>query len=210
MTTTTTHSSHSFDNSVVPIVILLSIWFGTALTFALSDAFKFNPDVLPINIVIAGLAPPLLLLAALRTSSSLAHWARALDPALLTTLQAWRIVGAVFVALLVFGQLPGLFAWPAGLGDVAVGVAAPLVVWRVMKDSAYVKTARYRWFHYLGLFDFVVAFTTGILASGQVPGLVGAVTSAPMGNLPLVMVPAFFVPAFACLHVLALHQARHA
>ncbi len=46
------------------------------------------------------------------------------DIGLVTSFQAWRVAGFVFLPLLAFGHLPGLFAWPAGLGDVAVGLAA--------------------------------------------------------------------------------------
>src|SRR2546426_6245533 len=40
-----------------------------------------------------------------------------LDLRLLTAMQAWRVVGAMFLVLLSFGFLPGTFAWPAGIGD---------------------------------------------------------------------------------------------
>jgi len=41
--------------------------------------------------------------------------------------QAYRALGVIFLILYATDRLPGLFAWPAGLGDVLVGVLAPVV-----------------------------------------------------------------------------------
>jgi len=40
----------------------------------------------------------------------------------------------------------------------------------------------------LGILDLVVAVTTGALSSGFVAGLAGKVTTAPMAQLPLVLI----------------------
>src|SRR5262249_10832656 len=42
-------------------------------------------------------------------------------------LNVWRLVGAVFLILAAYGQMPALWALPAGIGDVIVGVAAPWI-----------------------------------------------------------------------------------
>ena len=39
----------------------------------------------------------------------------------LILLNLWRLVGLVFLLLMVNGQMPALWAWPAGIGDVIVG-----------------------------------------------------------------------------------------
>ena len=43
--------------------------------------------------------------------------------------QLYRALGVVFLILYAAGQLPALFARPAGLGDIAVGLSAPLVAY---------------------------------------------------------------------------------
>src|SRR5262245_902880 len=43
----------------------------------------------------------------------------------LILLNLWRLVGVVFLMLMANGQMPALWALPAGVGDVVVGVAAP-------------------------------------------------------------------------------------
>ncbi len=60
----------------------------------------------------------------------------------------------------------------------------------------------------LGILDLVVAVSTGVLSSGFIFGLAGGITTAPMAQLPLVLIPAFFVPLFIMFHLTALLQAR--
>ena len=129
------------------------------------------------------------------------------DLRLVTGFQAWRVAGFVFLPLLAFGHLPGLFAWPAGLGDVAVGLAAPWVVWRVVKDGNYATTHAFAAFHWLGLLDVVGALGTFTVASGIIPGLTNP-TSVVMEEMPLSLIPGFLVPAFVILHAVALLKAR--
>jgi hypothetical protein len=62
--------------------------------------------------------------------------------------------------------------------------------------------------HLLGLLDFAVALGTGVVRSSAALGLVGAVTTSPMGRLPLVLIPCYFVPLLTMLHLTAILQAR--
>jgi len=50
--------------------------------------------------------------------------------------------------------------------------------------------------------------TVGLLASGAVRGFAGTVTTAPLTQLPLVLIPAYFVQLFFMMHITALFQAR--
>ena len=43
----------------------------------------------------------------------------------------FRVEGAAFLIMMALGHLPALFALPAGLGDIAAGIAAPLVAYRL-------------------------------------------------------------------------------
>jgi hypothetical protein len=55
-----------------------------------------------------------------------------------------------------------------------------------------------------------VAVTTGILGSGSAIGIGGEITTDVMGQLPLVLIPCYFVPIFIMLHLTALFMARGA
>ncbi len=154
--------------------------------------------------------PVALFLAGYAFSARFRDFVLAQDLRRLTMLQAWRVVGFTFLPLYAFGHLPGLFAWPAGLGDVAVGIAAVFVIARLDRDADFASTPRFVTFHLMGLLDFAVAIGTAGLASGAFPFLTGdGVTSAAMDVWPLNIFPSFWVPAFIILHLMVLLKVRH-
>jgi hypothetical protein len=104
--------------------------------------------------------------------------------------------------------LPGYFAWPAGLGDVAISIAAPLLVVALIRRPGFAASKTFVAWNVLGVLDLVVAVGTGAFGSLLFGDVAGAVTTAPMARLPLVLIPAYFVPAFIILHLTALFQAR--
>jgi hypothetical protein len=59
------------------------------------------------------------------------------DLRLATGIQAWRFAGFAFLALYAHHVLPGLFAWPAGLGDMAIGITAPWVILALIRRPGF-------------------------------------------------------------------------
>jgi hypothetical protein len=113
----------------------------------------------------------------------------------------------LWFALAAVAGMTGLFAWPAGLGDVAIGLSAPLVVWTLMRSPNFAASRGFIVWNLLGLLDFAVAGVTSTLASGAVAGLVsGSLTSASLEVWPLILFPAFIVPLFMMLHLTVLFQ----
>ena len=53
-----------------------------------------------------------------------------------------------------------------------------------------------------------MAVSTGALASGLATDIAGEITTRPMAQLPLLLIPAYLVPIFIMLHLAALFQAR--
>ena len=68
--------------------------------------------------------------------------------------------GTAFVAIMALGHLPALFALPAGLGDIAAGIAAPLVALRLAQGTGRRAAL---WFTAFGMTDLVNALTLGAL-----------------------------------------------
>jgi hypothetical protein len=66
--------------------------------------------------------------------------------------------GTAFVAIMFLGHLPALFALPAGLGDIAAGIAAPLVARRLAQGTGRRAAL---WFNAFGMTDLAVALTLG-------------------------------------------------
>jgi hypothetical protein len=117
-----------------------------------------------------------------------------------------RVVGVVFLLAMAAGKIPAAFALPAGLGDIAVGLAAPRVI-RGLHDGT--GTRRAIWFNILGITDFVVAFAIAILAGpGRIQLLHVSPTTQQISMLPLVLIPTAAVPLLFALHVISLAKLR--
>ena len=74
-------------------------------------------------------------LALLVFSPRFRAWSRSRDLRLLTELQAWRMIGFAFLAVAAVDALPAGFAVPAGVGDVLVGLTAPIVATLVVRTA---------------------------------------------------------------------------
>ncbi len=185
---------------------LVSVWFGVIVALAANGSLALLPGESPVLTLAAIFGPPLIFALALFTIPNFKAWALSLDPALLTALQGWRVLGGGFLMLYAFGHLPGIFAFTAGIGDVAVGLGAPFAAIALARGNLRLDSRKMLSVHISGLLDFAVAILIGITARNPIPGLVDSVTTSPMGDLPLVLIPAFGVPSFIILHLIVLVQ----
>lgn len=188
----------------------LAAWLVVVVMLAARGVFGAGAPGQPPLPVFAGAVVPLILFGvALRTSQAFREFLLALDVRLIVGVQAWRYAGFGFVALYANHVLPGLFAWPAGLGDMAIAVVAPWWTVALTKNPNVVASTRFRLWNALGLLDFAIAFTTATVCAMTITNA-GLPSITPMGELPLVLIPAFMVPLFAMLHLIALMQSKQA
>ena len=123
----------------------------------------------------------------------------------LTVPHTLRVVGVFFLLAMALGQLPAVFALPAGLGDMAVGIAAPFVVRRLRTGVSRAAV----WFNVLGIVDMVAAVTIGFLAgAGPLQLLDVTPSTEALGQLPLALIPTVVVPVALALHVISLLRLR--
>ncbi len=185
---------------------MLAVWLILAAAAAALGAFTPAPTRPPLALPVA-LVGPLVLFALTYLGSVRFHdYVLGLDLGLLTMLQSWRVVGIMFVVLYAHGLLPALFAFPAGFGDFAVGVAAPFVALAILSGRAGWRR-RVPWLNVAGLLDFVGAITTAVVTGSSAIGIfAGEVTSDVMTALPLSLIPTFIVPLWIILHAIALLQ----
>jgi hypothetical protein len=198
-------------SSALSLAVVLAVWFLSVLGGGLSGWFVSAPTQPPLAILLSISLPPLVFALLYQTSERFAAFSLNLDLRLITSLQSLRVIGAMFLVLYTFGLLPGLFAFPAGLGDLAVGLAAPFLALRIARDAAGWQRQTY-WFNVLGLLDFVVAVGTGVLTSDTSLGIFADHTLPARANLaafPLSLVPTFLVPLYIILHTIALLQLAH-
>ena len=122
--------------------------------------------------------------------------------------QFYRAMGLMFLILYAAGRLPGMFALPAGIGDVFVGAVAPFVGLAYARNPGNAAGLVRAW-NVFGIADLVVAVGTGLLTS---PSPIQMFSFDAPNNLisafPLVMVPVFLVPLSILLHVVSLKKLR--
>jgi hypothetical protein len=194
---------------VRPIIVgVLALWLVVVFLLGAAGAFVRPPGTPPLPILIGATAPLVVFLAAYWGSAAFHAYVLAIDLPLATAVQAWRAGGLGFLALYAHGVLPGVFAWPAGLGDIAIGVTAPWVALALVRRPAFATSRVFVVWNLLGILDLVVAVSVGALSSVLASGVAGEVTTGPMAQLPLVLIPAYLVPLFIMLHLAALFQAR--
>jgi hypothetical protein len=121
-------------------------------------------------------------------------------PARLALPHTLRVVGVLFLIVMAQGHLPAAFALPAGLGDVAIGVAAPFVARRLARGTGRAEAVR---FNVLGILDLIVAGIIGFLLLGLVEV---TPSTAPLTLLPLALVPTAAVPLALALHIVSLRR----
>jgi len=115
--------------------------------------------------------------------------------------QTPRVAGWAFLIVWAQGALPAAFAWPAAIGDMATGLAAPFVAWQLAQGRGRRLAV---WFNLFGLADLINALTLGVLIG---LGLL-AVQPTPeaLAFLPLALVPTLAVPVAITLHLVSLRQ----
>jgi hypothetical protein len=190
------------------VKIALSAWLLLVLALGAAGAFVGPPRTPPIAIGIGVSAPLLLFFAWLRLSRAFREFLYSLDLRLIAGMQAWRWAGLGFISLYAHQVLPAVFALPAGLGDMAVGFAAPWMVLALARQPGFAASRTFVRWNILGIVDLLIAISIGTVSASLATGAPGEISTAPMGTLPLLLIPAFLVPFFLMLHVTALMQSR--
>jgi hypothetical protein len=190
------------------VTLVLTAWFLLVVSLGTAGAFVARPGTPPLGMAIGVGAPLLLFFAWLRLSQSFRDFVLSLDLRLIAGIQAWRWAGLGFLSLYAYNVLPGIFALPAGLGDMAIGFTAPWIILSLVRRPDFATSAAFIRWNVLGILDLVVALTIGTLTAALSTGAPGEITTGPMATLPLLLIPAFLVPVFLMLHTTALMQSR--
>ena len=205
-------TSHSSPRHGIGLTVAaaLAVWFVLVFVLGAVGAFSAPPGTPPLPIFVGVVAPIVAFFLLYWFSSAFRDFVLNIDLRVATAIQAWRAAGLGFIALYVYQILPGSFAWPAGLGDLAIGLTAPWVILALIRRPGFASSKAFVAWNLLGLLDLVNAVSTGALSSALATGAPGEITTAPMAQLPLVLIPAYLVPLFVMLHAAALFQSRRA
>ncbi|MEM8557498.1 MAG: hypothetical protein AAGG50_06715 [Bacteroidota bacterium] len=186
--------------SLRPLGVVLLVWGIAALLVAVSGVLAsvlVPPPALAI--LFAGLV-----LLAYAVSPGIRARLNAIPLRALVAIHLLRIfAGANFLRLSAQGTLPADFALPAGIGDVAVGLAAGLVLFFALPvKQPWQRTAVLVW-NTLGLIDILAVLGNGARYAIAEPSLI-----LPFTTLPLAMLPLFVVPLVIVSHVLVFVRLR--
>jgi hypothetical protein len=189
------------------IGLSLGVVMIVSATLASQDVYRHTSDQ---DFVWVGI-PMFSLFALLLAGSCAPSVRRALAhpsiPVWLAVPQAFRLAGIVFVWLIFTDDLAGTFGWPAGIGDIIVGIWALMLIAQARKGA--VDRASAIRFNLFGLLDLVVAvFFGGTSNQGFLQLFDVTPSTEAMTVLPLALIPTVGVPIMAVMHIVALRQLR--
>jgi hypothetical protein len=189
------------------VMIPYTLWFTVAWSAAINGAFRTDVSPLPM-LPLAILLPVIIGAPLLLVSKRVGQVLDAMPMTWLVALQLYRVFGSWALAAWLNGTLPGVFALPAGMGDLLTGLFAVPAAIAAATGTAQGRRAAIAW-NILGLADFAVAITLGLITSpGRFQLIVPDVSSIGAGAYPSVLTPAFVVPSSILLHALSLRQLR--
>jgi hypothetical protein len=193
--------------NTLPVWFVVIAWAALSFILNVLGVFTAYPDQPPFALLVA-IIGPILFLIAYAFSANVRTLSLSLDLRLLTAMQGWRVIGALFLVLMSFGLLPRTFAWPAGIGDLIGGGYAPFVVLAISRRTPDWHT-HVVLLNVLGLLDFVGAVGGGVLSGSSPIGILrGDVTTDILLELPLSIIPTFAVPFWIVLHIISLIKLR--
>jgi hypothetical protein len=160
------------------------VWLLAIVLFAANDVFRTDAPRIPVALLTTLALGYLFLLS--RTFREIVagipqHW--------LIGIQTFRILGGVFLIRYFQGELPAVFAIPAGVGDVLTGLFAPLVAYWWFVGKPYARRAAIAW-NLFGVADLINAVAIGALTGGGGGGIV----------FPIVLIPTYGVPRAFLIH----------
>jgi hypothetical protein len=167
---------------IISSAVVFAAWLIGIALLASSDVL--SPQRVPVTLF-ATLAAGYLALLSRTVRAIIAnipqHW--------LIGIQTFRVLGGVFLIRYFQGELPGIFAIPAGVGDVITGVLAPFVAYWWFVGKPYARTAAIAW-NLFGMADLIDAVAIGALTRGAGGGIV----------FPIILIPVYAVPRAFLLH----------
>src|SRR6266849_2006449 len=187
------------------IMVLFTLWAAVAWTAAINGVFRTGASPLPL-LPSAIFLPVIIGAPLLLLSKRVGQLLDAMPTTWLVALQLYRVFGSQWIAYWLRGLLPGLWALPAGTGDVLTGLFAVPAAIALATGTAEGRKAAILW-NIFGFADLAVAITLGLIASpGPFQLVVPNGQSMAVDAFPNVLTPAFVVPGSILLHALSLRQ----
>ena len=191
------------------VVVPYTLWLAVIWSGAIDGVFRPGGNRLPL-VPLAIFLPVIVGVPILLRSKRIGELLDAMPMSWLVGLQVYRVFGGIFLVGWARGVVPGLFALPAGIGDVTTGLLALPVAYSLVSRSGGAVSGAIAW-NIFGLLDFTIAVGIGLItAPGPFQLIKPSIPNTGLGLYPNVLIPAFAVPSSILLHVLSLRQLRRA
>jgi hypothetical protein len=189
------------------IMVPFTLWAAVAWTASIDGVFRTSASALPL-LPLAIVLPVIVGAPLLLLSKRVGQLLDAMPTTWLVALQLYRVFGSQWLAYWLRGLLPGLWALPAGTGDVLTGLFAVPAAIALAAGTAEGRKAAILW-NIFGVADLAVAIALGMIISpGPFQLIVPNGPSIGLDGYPNVLTPAFVVPGSILLHALSLRQLR--
>ena len=187
------------------IAVSLTVWHGAAWAIVANGLLlpgATSIPLLPLMIVV----PTAVVITLLWRSERVGTLLDAMPANWLIGLQAYRVIGGVFLVNWLAGATPGVFAVPAGTGDVITGLMALPAAMALASGRPGSARVALLW-NLFGIADLVVAVALGAMTSpGPLQRFAFDHPNLTTGAYPTAIIPAFTVPTSLVLHALSLRQ----
>jgi hypothetical protein len=192
-------------NAWPAVMIPFTLWLAVVWGAAINGVFRGGIVPVPLT-PLAIFLPVIIGVPILLRSRRIGQVLDAMPASWLVALQVYRVLGSAFLIGWALGAVPGIFALPAGIGDVITGLLALPAAIAVAAGTIEGRKAAIAW-NIFGLLDFTVAISLGLATSpGPLQLIVPSIPNTTAGIYPTVMIPAFAVPTSILLHALSLRQ----
>ena len=145
------------------VMIPDTLWFAVAWSAAINGVLRPGASPLPL-LPMAIFLPVIIGAPLLLLSKRVGQVLDSMPASWLVALQLYRVFGSWALAAWLRGALPGVFAVPSGIGDMLTGLFAVPAAIAVTTSTAQGRRAAIAW-NILGLADFAVAITLGLITS---------------------------------------------
>ena len=186
------------------LMVPFTLWATAAWTAAINGVFRAGTTPLPL-LPAAMLLPVIIGTPLLLLSKRVGQVLDAMPATWLVALQLYRVLGVQWLSGWLRGAQPGLWALPAGTGDMLTGILAVGAAIAVATGTDRGRRAAIFW-NIFGLADFAIAIPLGMITSPGPFQLIVPSPSIVVDAFPNVLTPTFVVPSSILLHVLSIRQ----
>lgn len=181
--------------TIVASVLSIYVLYASLMSFT----GIFQENVLPPRILLfTGIPLMLFLFIVLSNISAFREIFSHIPIHGLVQIHVFRLIGAFFILLNIYGAIPARFAYVGGIGDITVAISSIFVARALRENKSYAKKLAIGW-NVLGLIDIVLTVANALIATKD------SIETGSQSVIAITDFPFCFIPAFAPAIIIFLH-----